>query len=581
MSNQYNKLLNCIKEDTKEESFDFLYRIDDRGVVIEGYIGRKKYLVVPENIDNHPVYKIADNAFYEDEKLKKITLPNTLRIIGREAFASSSLETAILPNSLLIIEDGAFAGSSLKSVNIPDSVSVIGEEAFSGTEITSITIPRLVISIGARAFEQTNITSIKLPSNVKSVSEEMFSWCRELNTVIIEGAEIIGSSAFAGCDKLKNINLPDTLTTIEDCAFSDTAIEYMIVPQSVQNIGGYNFPDHSHIAILSDETGFDLGDSGYSDYSLVTLYCNQSNTNARKAAKEYGMNRKTLASFAKESADYYKDFKPEIPLDSTPPKVFGGQNYCKTKCEFYAACQANKATCIKEIFDVILSTLSAREEKIIRLKFGIGEFKESSINLILQSLGVISLQDSGEYIEINSDCLDYDDDSWQVSMLEQFTYIKAKALRKLRHPTRSRILRSTEVALILLCSGETNYLNLWSAIFGVRSESLQVELEHYMEKKRIKDEQRKKDEEELANASEEELPQVRKKILARSTSIEDLYLRARTYNCLKHAGVDTVEDLTKLTWERFIRIRNLGKKSAEEVLFKLEQLGFALKPSEE
>ena len=581
MSNQYNKLLNCIKEDTKEESFDFLYRIDDRGVVIEGYIGRKKYLVVPENIDNHPVYKIADNAFYEDEKLKKITLPNTLRIIGREAFASSSLETAILPNSLLIIEDGAFAGSSLKSVNIPDSVSVIGEEAFSGTEITSITSPRLVISIGARAFEQTNITSIKLPSNVKSVSEEMFSWCRELNTVIIEGAEIIGSSAFAGCDKLKNINLPDTLTTIEDCAFSDTAIEYMIVPQSVQNIGGYNFPDHSHIAILSDETGFDLGDSGYSDYSLVTLYCNQSNTNARKAAKEYGMNRKTLASFAKESADYYKDFKPEIPLDSTPPKVFGGQNYCKTKCEFYAACQANKATCIKEIFDVILSTLSAREEKIIRLKFGIGEFKESSINLILQSLGVISLQDSGEYIEINSDCLDYDDDSWQVSMLEQFTYIKAKALRKLRHPTRSRILRSTEVALILLCSGETNYLNLWSAIFGVRSESLQVELEHYMEKKRIKDEQRKKDEEELANASEEELPQVRKKILARSTSIEDLYLRARTYNCLKHAGVDTVEDLTKLTWERFIRIRNLGKKSAEEVLFKLEQLGFALKPSEE
>ena len=546
MSNQYDKLLNCIKEDAKEEKHDFLYHIDDRGVVIEGYLGRKKTLAVPGNIDDHPVYKIDDKAFYEDEKLEKIILPNTLRIIGREAFAGSSLETAILPKSLLIIEDGAFADSSLKSVNIPDSVSVIGEEAFSGTEITSIRIPRLVISIGARAFEQTNITSIILPSNVKSVSEETFSWCRELKTVIIEGAKIIGPSAFAGCDKLKNINLPDTLTTIEDCAFSDTAIEYMIVPQSVQNIGGYNFPDHSHIAILSDETEFDLGDSGYCDYSLVTLYCNQSNTNARKTAKEYGMNRKALATFAKESADYYKAFKTEIPLENTFTKVFGEQNYCKTKCEFYTACQANKATCIKEIFDAALRNLTPREERIIRLTFGIDEVKEDSIDILTSALKVI---------------------------YSRFTQIKDKAIRKLRHPMRSRILRSTEVALVLLYTGETNYFNLWCAIFGQRLESRQVNLEYYIEKKRIEDE--------LANASEEELPQIRKKMLAHSTSIEDLELSYRTLGCLKHAGIDTVEDLINMTWDAFMRIRNLGKKGADEVLLKLEQLGFSLKSSEE
>ena len=140
--NQYDKLLNCIKEDNKEEKQDFLYRIDERGVVIEGYIGRKKNLVIPENIDDRPVYKIDDNAFYEDEKLKKITLPDTLRIIGKESFACSTLESAILPESLLIIEDRAFTDSALKSVNIPGSVSIIGEEAFSGTSIDSITIPK-------------------------------------------------------------------------------------------------------------------------------------------------------------------------------------------------------------------------------------------------------------------------------------------------------------------------------------------------------------------------------------------------------------------------------------------------------
>lgn len=578
MSNQYNKLLNCIQEDTREEKHDFLYRIDERGVVIERYIGRKKYLIVPEDIDGHPVYKIDDNAFYEDEKLKKITLPNTLRIIGREAFASSSLETAVLPDSLLIIEDGAFADSSLKSINIPDSVSVIGEEAFSGTEITSITIPRFVISIGARAFEYINISSIKIPGSVKIISEGMFNECRELHTVIIEGAETIGEFAFDGCKKLKNVSLPDTLTSIEDEAFNGTGIEYLIIPQLVNYIGEDNFPDHSHIAILSDETEFHLGDR---DYSLVTLYCNQSNTNARKAVKEYHMNRKTLASFAKESADYYKTFESEISLESTPPKVFCEQNYCKTRCEFYVACQANKEKCIKEILDEILSTLSAREEKIIRLIFGIGELKESSINLILQSLGVISSKDSSEYIDINSDCLDYADDSWQASRLEQFADIKAKALRMLRHPSRSRVLRSTEVALVFLYTGETNYLNLWSAIFGVRSERLQVELEYYIEKKRKEEAQRKKDEEELANASEEELPQIRKKIMARSTTIEDLNLSARTLSRLKHIRINTFEDLINMTWDEFIRIRNLGKKGADEVLLKLEQLGFPLKSSEE
>lgn len=316
MDSQYNKLLSCIKKDSPEDGIDYLYQIDDKGVVIEGYIGRRKNLVVPENIDNRPVYKINDNAFYEDEKLKKITLPNNLEIIGKEAFSGSTIESATLPESLLIIEDGAFADSSLKSVNLPDSISIIGEKAFSGTDITSIAIPRSVISIGARAFEYTNISSIKIPSNVKSISEEMFNNCKELHSVIIEGAETIEESAFDGCEILKNISLPDTLSSIEDRAFNGTGIEYLIVPQSVDYIGADNFPKHSHIAILSDETAFYLGDSDYADYSSVTLYCNQSNKNARAAAKEFGMTRKSLATFAQESANYYKMFESDSSMAS-------------------------------------------------------------------------------------------------------------------------------------------------------------------------------------------------------------------------------------------------------------------------
>ena len=479
-SNQYNKLLSCIKDDANDENHDFLYRVDDRGIVIEGYTGRKKYLIVPENIDGHPVYKIDDNAFYEDEKLKEITLPNTLRIIGKEAFACSALESAILPESLLIIDDGAFINSGLKSVNVPESVSIIGEEAFSGTAITSITIPRLAISIGARAFEHTSISSIKIPSNVKSISEEMFNGCRELHSVIIEGAETIEQSAFSGCKELKNIILPDTLISIEDSALNGTGITYLIVPQSVNYIGEDNFPEYSHVAILSDETEFYLGDPDCSDYSSVTLYCNQTNIKARKAAKEFYMSRKSLAIFAKISADYYKASEFENSFEIVPPKVFNAPNYCETKCEFYTACQANKAKCIKEKFEEILYTLSTREEKVIRLIYGINEVKEDLLELIMQAVG-LSTEDYEEQEKKYTDnsCTNDDTNFCGISNDERFRMIKAKALRKLRHPRHSRVLRSTDIGVVLFSTNEDKYFNLWCAIFGEQPTTIrrQVELE--------------------------------------------------------------------------------------------------------
>ncbi|MDF2523183.1 MAG: DNA-directed polymerase subunit alpha [Clostridiales bacterium] len=64
-------------------------------------------------------------------------------------------------------------------------------------------------------------------------------------------------------------------------------------------------------------------------------------------------------------------------------------------------------------------------------------------------------------------------------------------------------------------------------------------------------------------------------------TIEELDLSVRSYNCLKRAGINTVEDLTNRTEEDMMKVRNLGRKSLEEVLQKLNALGLALAPSEE
>jgi len=64
-------------------------------------------------------------------------------------------------------------------------------------------------------------------------------------------------------------------------------------------------------------------------------------------------------------------------------------------------------------------------------------------------------------------------------------------------------------------------------------------------------------------------------------TVEDLDLSVRSSNCLKRAGINTVEDLVSKTEAEMIKVRNLGKKSLEEIILKLKSLGLSLKKDEE
>ncbi len=79
----------------------------------------------------------------------------------------------------------------------------------------------------------------------------------------------------------------------------------------------------------------------------------------------------------------------------------------------------------------------------------------------------------------------------------------------------------------------------------------------------------------LADNPEDE----RTRLLERS--IEDLELSVRSFNCLKRAGINTIGELTSRTSDDMMRVRNLGRKSLEEVEQKLGSLGLGLKPAEE
>ena len=72
---------------------------------------------------------------------------------------------------------------------------------------------------------------------------------------------------------------------------------------------------------------------------------------------------------------------------------------------------------------------------------------------------------------------------------------------------------------------------------------------------------------------------IKEKVL--EMTIEELDMSVRSFNCLKRAGIDTVEDLTNRTEEDMIKVRNLGKKSLEEVIQKLQSLGLSLRKSDD
>lgn len=72
---------------------------------------------------------------------------------------------------------------------------------------------------------------------------------------------------------------------------------------------------------------------------------------------------------------------------------------------------------------------------------------------------------------------------------------------------------------------------------------------------------------------------VRTRIL--EMTIEEMEFSVRSYNCLKRANIHTVEDLTKKTIEDMYKVRNLGKKSLEEIIYKLESYGLSLQDKED
>ena len=113
-------------------------------------------------------------------------------------YQNSNVNSIHIGSNVTSIGDYAFAGCvNLTSINIPNSVTLIGTEAFDSSGLTSITIPDSVTSIGGSAFSGcSDLISVTLPNN--------------------DRFNIIQSQLFFSCSQLTSITIPDSVESIEN-----------------------------------------------------------------------------------------------------------------------------------------------------------------------------------------------------------------------------------------------------------------------------------------------------------------------------------------------------------------------------
>lgn len=179
------------------------------------------------------------------------TIPEGTRRIGARAFfKQNNLSSVILPQGLEVIEKEAFYGCGLQEISFPASIGAVGAFAFCGCPLRTISV------------EPANETySGEGNTLVESASGAVVLGSR--SSVLPDGVTSIGEGAFCGV-QIERIEIPSSVRFIEASAFAQSASEEIVLPEGVLEIKNMAFADCPHLAkvvlphSLLDNVDFDM-----------------------------------------------------------------------------------------------------------------------------------------------------------------------------------------------------------------------------------------------------------------------------------------------------------------------------------
>ena len=220
---------------------------------LANYNYQKSYYIpsLLEEVIITDVERIPSAAFKECTSIKKIIIPDNLKMIGNSSFElCESLVDIIIPANVEKIEDSAFKScTSLENIIIPKNVVNIGNYTFEFCEsLKSIVVPEGVESIGNSAFASCNLLqSVELPETIKMVGNTPFyncpieiasipaELCQYINDIYLKKLTItsgttLKNDVFSDCSSLKEVVIPNSMNYISTNAFMNCPIEKATIP---------------------------------------------------------------------------------------------------------------------------------------------------------------------------------------------------------------------------------------------------------------------------------------------------------------------------------------------------------------
>ena len=198
----------------KSKHYHYIVTDAGDGIRITEYTARKARVVIPVEIAGLPVVRI--DRFFESHdmryarKITSVKIPNTVTYIGDNVFAETAkLKKITLPESLKFIGYQAFNGSGITSIVIPEGVTDIGVSVFGYCEnLTSVTFPRSLQRMGEYTFSATpSLTTVIIPSGTKikygfhsKTKQDNYTYIESVDMYFREGQN--NGPSFKGCSRL-------------------------------------------------------------------------------------------------------------------------------------------------------------------------------------------------------------------------------------------------------------------------------------------------------------------------------------------------------------------------------------------
>ena len=185
-----------------------------------------KEISIPAQYEGKDVVAIEDKAFYKNNKIEKVIIPDTVIELGSSVFKEcKNLETVEMSKNISVMGGECFKDcKSLTAIILPDTLTEVRGETFMGcSSLREVILPKNITEIKGNTFENcSSLESIEIPSGVTRIAAHAFYGCTSLSNVFVpDTVNEIGSSAFRQCDSLESIELPEGVS-INERAFKES-----------------------------------------------------------------------------------------------------------------------------------------------------------------------------------------------------------------------------------------------------------------------------------------------------------------------------------------------------------------------